>query len=179
MLEQLFKNIGVRLAKFEFRNEIDAVQPMTGFFTGARSVLITLPVGYEEAVLAGNAMRSFRNRLQHLQLTVVNNSTRATSLIDFPKCEVIRLDPGDVNRFSLPTKHTLQRILHREFDVAMDLNLDFVLHTAYICKASRARVRVGFGYANAETFFNVLLNLDTQRSPQVLYEKFAACIGMF
>jgi hypothetical protein len=179
MFERMLKRVGLVLAKLEFRNEVDAVQPMTAFFTGARSALITLPVGYEEAVLAGNAMRAFRNRLQHLQLTVVNNSTRATALIDFPKCEVIRLDPADINRFSLPTRHTLQRIFQREFDVAMDMNLDFVLHTAYICKASRAKVRVGFGYPGADTFFNVVLNLDTQRSPQVVYEKFAACVGMF
>jgi hypothetical protein len=179
MFERALAKLGLQFAKFQFRSDIDTVQPMTEFFTGARNVLITLPLGYEEAILAGNAMKAFRNRLSHLHLTVVNNSTRATSLIDFPKCEVVRLDPADINKFSLPTKQLLQRILQREYDVAMDLNLDFVLHTAYICKASRARVRVGFNHPWSDVFFNVQLNFDKQRSPQVLYEKFAACMAMF
>ena len=171
--------MGLQFAKFQFRNDFDTVQPMTEFFSGARSVLITLPTGYDEANLAGNAMRSFRDKLSHLRLTVVHNSTRATSLIDFPKCEVIRLDPPDINKFSLPTKQLLQRILNREYDVAMDLNLDFVLHTAYICKASRAKVRVGFAGPGSDYFFNVQLNLSKEHSPQALYEKFARCMGMF
>ena len=179
MFEQMFGKLGLQYAKLQFSNDIDTVQPMTEFLTGARNVLITLPTGYEEAVHAGNAMRSFRNRLNHLQLTVVNNSTRATSLADFSKCEVIRIDPADINRFSLPTKQLLRRIFQREYDVAIDMNLDFVLHTAYICKASRAKVRVGTTYPGADLFFNVQLNFDRQRSPQAVYEKFAACVAMF
>ena len=71
------------------------------------------------------------------------------------------------------------RIFNREYDVAMDLNLDFVLHTAYICKASRARVRVGYSHSAADLFYNVQLNFDRNSSPQVLYKKFASCLAMF
>ncbi len=179
MLERTLAKLGLEFAKLQFRWDVDAVQPMTDFLTGSNNVLITLPLGYEEAVLAGNAMRAFRNRLNHLHLTVINNSTRATSLIDFSKCEVIRLDPVDVNRFSLPTKKVLQRIFQRQYDVAIDMNLDFVLHTAYICKASRAKVRVGFNYPGSDMFFNVQLNFDKQHPKKILYEKFASCMAMF
>ena len=179
MFERTLARLGLIFAKFQFRSDIDTIQPMTEFFTGAKSVLITLPTGYDEANLAGNALRAFRDRLSHLQLTVVNNSTRATSLIDFPKCEVIRIDPPDINKFSLPSKQLLHRILNRQYDVAMDLNLDFVLHTAYICKASRAKARVGFANPGSDIFFNVQLNFSKHHSPQALYEKFAACMAMF
>src|ERR1043166_6898144 len=118
MLESTLAKLGLAFAKVQFGSDVDTVQPMTEFFTGARAVLITLPTGYEEANLAGNAIRAFRDRLSHLHLTVVNNSTRATSLIDFPKCEVIRIDPPDINKFSLPTKRLLRRVLNRQYDVA-------------------------------------------------------------
>jgi ADP-heptose:LPS heptosyltransferase len=179
MFERALALVGYQFAKFQFRNEFDTVQPMTDFFSGAKNVLIALPVGYEEAIVASNALRAFRSRWLHLHLTVIHNSTRATSLIDFPKCEVVRIDPPEINKFSLPTKSLLQRIITRQYDVALDMNLDFVLHTAYICKASRAKVRVGFAHQASDVFFNVQLNLRRHGSPQSLYEKFASCLAMF
>jgi len=167
------------MARLKFRSDRDAVQPFTGFLREAHNVLITLPTGYDNSVLAGTAIRAYRERLAHLHLTVVHNSTRATPLSEFPRSEVVRLDATDINRFSLPTHQLLKRIMTRQFDVAVDLNLDFVLHTAYICKASGARVRVGFKHSAADMFYNVQLNMNAQRSPQALYENFAACLAMF
>lgn len=179
MLEEAFAFVGLQIARARFAADLDAVQPFTEFLTGARNVLITLPTGYDNSILAGTAIRAHRDRLSHLHLTVVHNSTRATPLSEFTGSEVVRLDPSDINRFSLPTRQLLKRIMTRPFDVAIDLNLDFVLHTAYICRVSRARVRVGFAHSAADMFYNVQLNLNAERSPQTLYEKFAACLAMF
>ncbi|MBI5020112.1 MAG: hypothetical protein HZB59_01615 [Ignavibacteriales bacterium] len=179
MFEHALAYVGLQFAKFQFRNDFDQPQPLTDFLRGAGNVLITLPVGYEDAIIAGNALRSFRERMKNIHITVVHNSTRETALANFPRCEIIRLDPPDINRFSLPTKTILQRIFKREYDVAIDLNLDFALHTAYICKASRAKIRVGFAGPVSDTFYNIILNLNKERTPQALYEKFAECLAMF
>ena len=179
MFDQALAYLGLQITRLQFRGETDSIQPLSAFFSGARNVLITLPVGYEEAMLAGNALRNSCKSLDHLQLTVINYSTRATALTDFPRCEVVRIDPADINRFSLPTKQLLHRILVREYDLAMDLNLDFVLHTAYICKASRAKVRVGFAHRASDLFFNVQFNLGKEDLPQARYEKFTSYLRMF
>jgi hypothetical protein len=179
MFEKAMTYFGYRFAKFQFRSDVDAVQPMTEFFRNAKSVLVVLPVGYEHAIIAGDALRNVCKHLKHLQLTVINNSTRETSLSEFAKCEVVRLNPEDLNSFSLPKKQVMQRIFSREYDVAIDLNLDFVLHSAYICKASRAKVRVGSAHAVADQFYNVQLKLRESGSPQEFYRKFAACMAMF
>jgi hypothetical protein len=179
MFESALAYLGLQFAKFQFRSDIDQVQPLTEFLRGAKNVLIALPVGYEDAILASNALRDFRDPLQHLHLTVIHSSTRATSLTEYPRCEVVRLDPTDVNRFSLPTQALLHRIINKQFDAAIDLNLDFVLHTAYICKASRANARVGFAGPVADVFFNIQLNINKRRTPQATYEKFAECLAMF
>jgi hypothetical protein len=179
MLEQVFSYLGLQFAKFQFRSEFDTPQEFTGFIRRARSVLIILPVGYDEAVIAGDKLNAGCNFLSHMQLTVVHTSTRATSLTVFPRCEVVRLDPQDINRFSLPRRSLLQRIFVHSFDVAIDLNLDFVLHAAYICKASHAKVRVGCRHSMSDLFYNVQVNLQRQGPPQKVYEKFASCIAMF
>ncbi len=177
--ERFLAFLGLQFAKLQFRNDIDRPQAMTNFFSGAKNVLIALPVGYEEAILASDAFQSFRQQLRHLHLTVINSGTRRTSLVDYPHCEVIRMDPIDINKFLLPTRSLLQRVASRTYDTAIDLNLDFVLYTAYICKASGAKIRVGFTRPASDVFFNVQLNLKSPRTPQAVYESFASCLAMF
>jgi hypothetical protein len=170
----------MQFAKLQFRSDFDTPQPMTNFFTGAKNVLIMLPAGYQESVEAGKALRKFRDQLTHLHLTVIHTSTWATALTEFPHCTVIRMDPKDINKFSLPSKSLMKRIFTKEYDVALDFNLDFVLHTAYICKASRARVRVNFFQHQAsDIFYNVQFHLHEQKNPQALYEHCAKCLAMF
>lgn len=180
MLERLYAWGGMQYARFQFRSDIDTPQDLTRFFTGAHHVLLTLPPGYEDAASAGNALRKFRDSLSHLQFTVVHTGTRATALTEFPRCTVVRIDAQDIDRYGLPSKALLQRVFFKEYDVAIDFNLDFVLHAAYICKASRARVRVSFcDHAYAESFFNVLFKLGSQRSAQTVYDQCATCLSMF
>jgi ADP-heptose:LPS heptosyltransferase len=179
VLEQFRNYLGLQAARFVFRGMKDEARPMTNFFSGAKNVLIVLPVGYDDAIVASDALRKFRDTMKDVHLTVVHNSTRFTSLVDFPKCEVIRLDPPDVNRFYLPTQGFLARLPKRGFDVALDLNVDFVLYSAYIFKASQAPVRVGFVHDQADVFYNVLLNFSGPRTAQALFAKFADCLEMF
>jgi hypothetical protein len=173
------KKVGLQIARYQFRKERDTVQPLTNFFSGAKNVLIILPVGYDEANLASDALDAQRDKLSNVHLIVVHSSTRHTSLAIFPKSEVFRLDPPDIDRFFLPRPSVISRFPKYQYDVAMDLNLDFVLHSAYICKASRARVRVGFSHPNADLFYNVQLQFNEPRTPQALYNKFVKCLSMF
>lgn len=179
MLEHVLTTLGLQFARLQFWTDVDTVQPMTQFFRSAQNALIVLPVGYEHAMIAGTAIRKYRDRLSHVHLTIVHSSTRSTPLSEFPRSEVVRVDPPDINRFSLPKKSLITRIMTRPYDVAVDMNLDFVLHTAYICKVSRAKVRVGFAHDRSDMFFNVQLNFDRQRPPQALYDEYAACLAMF
>ena len=172
--------VGLQVAKFQFRSDFDTPQRMTNFFTGARNVLVTMPRGYDNAVHAGNALHKYRDELSNLHLTIIHTGTRETNLSSFLHSQIIRITPADINRFSLPTNALMKRVFTREYDVALDLNLDFVLHSAYICKASRAKVRVGFHRsALSDLFFNVRVELAERRAPQTMYERFAACLMMF
>jgi hypothetical protein len=180
MLQRTFSLVGLQFAKFQFRSDFDTPQDLTNFFTGAKNVLVTMPRGYDNAVHAGNALHKYRDALNHLHLTIIHTGTRETNLSSFLHSQIIRITPADINRFSLPSRALMQRIFVRQYDVALDLNLDFVLHSAYICKASRAKVRVGFQRSPlADMFFNVKVELAERRAPQTMYERFAAALMMF
>jgi ADP-heptose:LPS heptosyltransferase len=179
MFERLYTYCGMQFARFQFRSEIEPPRTMTSFLRNAKYILITLPIGYEEANAASDALQTLRDRLEHAHLTLVHTGTRATSLTGSIRCDVVRLDPLDINRFSLPSRSLLKRIGTHPYDVAIDLNLDFVLHTAYICRATSAGVRVGFVRDTSETFFNVQIRTVKRTTPKATYDKLAATLAMF
>jgi ADP-heptose:LPS heptosyltransferase len=179
MLEEFYRYCGFRFAKFQFRSAREIPVTMTAFLRNAKQILITLPVGYDEANVASAAMRKLQTHFDRARLTVVHTSTRHTSLTGMLRCEVVRIDPADINRFFLPSRALLQRIGTASYDVAIDLNLDFVLHTAYICRAVCSGVRVGFLRSESEPFFNVQIETDTQSAPQTKYEKLITTLAMF
>ena len=179
MFEPLLARIGMQFARFQFRSEIDPPRPMTSFLRNAKYILITLPVGYEDANAASDALQKLRDQLQHAHLTLIHTGTRATSLTGSIRCDVVRLDPEDINKFSLPRRALLKRIGTHPYDVAIDLNLDFVLHTAYICRATSAGVRVGFVRDPSEIFFNVQFRTGKRTAPKTMYDKLATTLAMF
>jgi hypothetical protein len=179
MLERLTQRFGYTFATLQFRSQKDPPRQMTGFLRTAQQVLITLPVGYEAAVAAGSALQQIRNTLTQAQLTLVHTGTRETGVTGYMRCEVVRVDQDDINRFALPRRSLLQRIMSHPYDVAIDLNLDFVLHTAYICRASGASIRVGCVPDPSETFFNVQIRPAGGKSGQRSYDSVTAALAMF
>ncbi len=179
MFDTLRQSLGLLYARWHFRREHDYHQQLTDFMNRAASILVILPVGYEEATIAGTLMKKLLSDRRDLQLTVVTSGIRATPLNDARRCEIVRMDEVDVNKFFLPGANVLQQILVRSYDVAIDLNLDFVLHTAYICKASQAAVRVGTKQPRSDHFFNVQINLNHTAAPQAAYGKLVDFLKMF
>ncbi|HLA99925.1 MAG TPA: hypothetical protein VJO14_00940, partial [Bacteroidota bacterium] len=93
MLERTLSVVGLQFAKFQFRSDFDTPQPLTNFFTSAKNVLITMPRGYDNAVHAGNALHKYKDRLDHLHLTIIHTGTRETNLSSFLHSQIIRISP--------------------------------------------------------------------------------------
>ncbi|MFH1009070.1 MAG: hypothetical protein V1800_16475 [Candidatus Latescibacterota bacterium] len=69
--------------------------------------------------------------------------------------EVGALSLEDVGWFHLPRRALKDRIIHGGYDVAIDLNRDFSIASAYLCALSGAKLRVGLGATDDGTFFNL------------------------
>jgi hypothetical protein len=179
MFEQVFEYIGLQYTKFKFRQEEDSAQEFTKFFTGAKSILLILPVNYEEAQVAGNSLCPVLRQFQKVDLTILTEGIRATALSEFPRSKVIRISSSHVNKLFLPRQHLVDRINESNYDVVIDLNLDFVLYAAYICKATGSNVRLGFSNRVAEMFYNVQINIDRSKPDKEIYDQLAQYLLMF
>jgi hypothetical protein len=96
-----------------------------------------------------------------------------------PRCRVLLVGPGDVSRLFLPQRSFLTRVAERNYDLALDLNLDFMIPSAYICKESNARVRAGFAALHADTFFNFQIRLEPASRRERAYDRLVQCLEMF
>ena len=138
-----------------------------------------MPFVQEESTPTGLVISMLKRMYGDANLTVVLNSYLLKIERSLPQSRLIFVNPGDLNALSLPRKHILRQVQERSYDVALDLNLDLVLASAYICRASSAIVRIGFARKHADVFYNFQIRPDPTLSRRVIYDRLAKCLQMF
>lgn len=178
MFGQLRERIGLWYARIHFR-EPDKVQTFTDAVKRARSAMVVMPLGRAHSELSRPLLQFVQNRFHGGNLTVIVPEESRPVVQYLQRCDVIHLHNDDIGSFALPKKKIVRRIQQNEYDLVLDLNLEFSLAAAFLCKASRSRLRVGFATEYADTFFNLQIKTDATRNVKTIYERVAACLGMF
>lgn len=177
MLESFRRSLGTTIARLQFRRRGDTVVSFTDSFSKGKRGLVVLPLTPSPHSLQP-VLEFLRRTIGETRLTVVAEEHDSSVATVLPRAEVVRISIAEINRLYLPTRPILQRITARQYDVAVDLNLDFLLPSGYICRASNARIRAGFLRPGADLFYN----LQVQAVPgegRSLYDRFASCLQMF
>jgi hypothetical protein len=178
MFERLRARVGLWYAKFHFR-EPDRVQSFTDAVKRARNAMVIMPSHPAHSAMSRPLMQFIQNRFRGKNLTVIVPEESQPVIQQLPNCDVIHLRRDDIGSFALPKRGIVHRIQRNEYDMVLDLNLEFYLAAAYLCKASQSRLRVGFATEYADTFYNLQIRTDATRNIKTVYERFAACLGMF
>jgi hypothetical protein len=177
MLESLRRSLGFTLSRFLFRNNRDEVISFAGITAGNHALLI-LPLT-PSALSPAPVIDLLRKHFPDNRITIVTDEHDSAVGALLPQSEIVRLGAANASRFFLPAPDITRAVKARRYDVAIDLNLDFLLPSAYICKASNARVRFGFARTGADVFFNFVMQPDETRGATQLYERLAGVVQMF
>ncbi len=177
MLESVRRSLGLRVARLTFRRRSDTIVSFTGSFSPGKRGLVILPLSATRHSVQP-VLDFLRTSIGESRLTVVAAEHDTTPTTMLPRAEVVRISNAEISRLYLPIRPIIQRITARQYDVAVDLNLDFLLPSGYICRVSNARVRVGFCRHGADTFYNLQVQSDPAH-PRALYDRFATCLQMF
>jgi ADP-heptose:LPS heptosyltransferase len=179
MVESLRKSAGMRLSRWTFRADKDQVTPFTSAVTGARNALMILPLPQFDLHLITPVIDVMRKRFHDKHITVVTPLHSVELMHLLPQGRFIRIEDVEVTPLYLPRPSFLKRLPRSDYDLAVDLNLDFFLPSGYICKKSNARIRVGFGGKNSDLFYNFLIHASLAPGRKKPYERMAACLSMF
>jgi ADP-heptose:LPS heptosyltransferase len=179
MFESLRSSIGLLIARIQFRRSRDTVISFTKSVSTAEHALVILPFGERGPQPDAAVFAALRRRFADENITVIGDERGAALAEHFPRSRFVRVTRTDLSGFFLPRGTILQHIAGRRYDLAIDLNLDLVLPSAYICRKSDARVRVGLERGKADRFYNLLIHPDPALGTQRLYERMMACLEMF
>lgn len=171
--------IGMWLAELKFRKRSETVVSFAKAISGAQRALVIMPLDRRELLSAFNVMTMLKRKFDEERITVIGDERGVETIRLMPKSHFVEIKETDVNLFYHPRPEFLTLIKDRSFDLAIDLNLDFVLPSAYICRESNAKVRIGFAGPNSDYFYNFQIQPDSQKSRQAIYDRVAKCLYMF
>jgi ADP-heptose:LPS heptosyltransferase len=109
---------------------------------------------------------------------VVIRNDQLFALAYAPQLKTITYSVRDINKWFVPRRELLQRMESNNFDVAMDLNLNFSLTSAFLCKASNAPLRISFVKKNSDQFYNFQVKTKGNNN-KYSYRSLLKCLDMF
>jgi ADP-heptose:LPS heptosyltransferase len=166
-------------ARFHFRSSSEKVISFSHSISTSDRVLVIMPLDRSTEEGQTRVLTFLRERFCEPDITVIVPAGGTPVERVLPRCRVLRVGPEDVNAFFLPRRAFLTRVGERTYDLAVDLNLDFMIPSAYICKESNARVRTGFSALHADTFYNFQVRLEPASRRDHAYDCLVRCLEMF
>jgi len=177
--ENVRRFTGMQMSRLHFRKQQTELITFTRSISGARRGLLIMPVGRTEWLPVATIVNLLKKRFPERGLTVVTWGPSLELMQMLPHSNFVRVVETEITRFYLPSHGLLARIENAGYDVAIDLNLDLVLPSGYICRASNARVRIGFTSKGSDLFYNFQIKRNPSMARQGLYDRLAACLERF
>ncbi len=177
--EHARRYVGMLMARWEYRKSRDSVIAFNAALSAAHSALLIMPLRRREFLPTVTVIELLKRRFRDENITVISDDHGREVMRMLPRGHFVHIIDQEITPWFLPTNGLLQRIRERHYDVAIDLNLDFELPSAYICKASNARVRIGFMRNRSDLFFNFQIQPDLTKERKYLYDRVAAFLEKF
>lgn len=178
MFEQLRYRIGLSYSRFHFRSSSEQVIRWTSAVSTARRALVLLPESSQDAAAVRKVVEYFLKRFSPGNVVVVGRVDMTTQLAFDRHVQLLTFAPTDLNTWFLPRGELTRKVKKSTFDVAIDLNLEVALPSAYLCRASDARIRVGFKGPYADTFYNFQVQ-SRHNNFGAAYTSLIECLQMF
>jgi ADP-heptose:LPS heptosyltransferase len=179
MFEVLRRKLGIFYTKLYFKQDRDAITDFTRAISDARVALVFLPDNDKDLQIARFLLPSLQSKFKGNRLTLVLPEHITDPMRDVYMCEIIRVRDQDLNSLFVPKEALRRRIREKSYDVALDLNIQLHLVSAFLCKVSRSQVRIGITKQYADTFYNLQLRTDPTANSKAIYERFSNCLAMF
>jgi ADP-heptose:LPS heptosyltransferase len=171
--------VGLLLARFHFRKQDEKVIRFTDSISRSRRALVILPETPADVSAVQWALRYLGDRFSGGKVVVVARSELAPWLQNDRRYDVITYQKDDISFWYVPRRELRRKLKKGTFDVALDLNLSFVLPSAYLCRESQAPLRVGFSKTHADRFYNFQIQTRATTSLNLAYRSFVRCLDMF
>lgn len=178
MFEGIRRGVGLLWTRFEFRHDRDPVVNFTEAFPRAERAVVIYPDQAMDRESSSLVLSYLTERFAD-GLTVVVRQDLRSSFLSTSRVRLVTYNTDDVTNWFTPRSGLVRRMKSIPFDVALDLNAHFSLIGAFLCKASRAPLRVSFAKARGERFYNIQFQSKGAGKPPRQYQGLVRCLQMF
>lgn len=179
MFEGLRLNIGLQYARFHFRKRRDPVVRFTEAVDRARKALVLFPETVTDSESIQSVMKYLGRRFGAGSVMVLAREDLAVSLKANFNGKTVTYSPQEINQWHIPRGELLRKMKSSTFDIALDLNVNLALASAFICRESNAPLRVGFAKPNGDHFYNFVVQTRMTTNTPVAYKNLLKCLDMF
>jgi len=179
MFNNLRAAVGLLYARMVFRKQKDSVVRFTNAVSRSQKALVVLPSTARDTSAVQWVLRYLADRFRDGKLVVVGREEVASTLEGPGASTMLMYNEKDLNAWFVPTAHLRQNLKKATFDVAIDLNTEFELAGAFLCRESNAPLRVSFAKDHADEFFNFQVQTKSAASMTLAYRNLIRCLEMF
>ncbi|MEP0822371.1 MAG: hypothetical protein HRF44_05940 [Ignavibacterium sp.] len=180
MFRDVRLRIGLLYSRIHFRKVGDPVIRFTEAVSRARRALVILPEGTRDITSVQWIVRNLAERFSEGSVTVLARNEQASWLrIENGNVVVLPYSQDDVSTWFVPRRELIGKVKRSTFDIAFDLNVTFTLVGAFLCRESKAPLRVSFAKSFADEFFNFQVQTRSPGSLAVAYRNLVRCLEMF
>jgi hypothetical protein len=179
MLDSVKRWLGILVARYQFRMVRDPILSIRSALASAQSALVVLPFDHNLMPRLQEITESLKARFAQENITIIAAEHHYDIGRMLPRSMVVRVPERDLTALFLPGKELIASVAARHHDLAIDLNLDFLMPSGYICRASGARIRLGYDRAGAEHFYNTIIKRTPGIGRERAYQKLADFLRSF
>ena len=179
MLDAARLRLGLWYSRFHFRKSKDTPREFTDAIRRSQRALVVLPRSAKDPASLQGIIRYLVDRFSGGSLLIVASRELTSWLASDKRYTVVAYGTEDVGRVFTPGVELLRKVKKSTFDVALDLNPDFDLFSAFVCRASLAPIRVGFVKDNADLFYNLQIQVGKGSGVAGAYRGLLRCLEMF
>ena len=145
--------------------------------TKARSMLIFMPENNDHFGAAKVLLKKIKTQLPGKTVVICTNHKEINLDRNSQVDGIIFVTPDDVNFLGLPRKKLTQKIQATDFDMILDLNVDFQPVSSYLSQKSNAPIKVCLYNHHKEPFYNLAFRTDQEAATEVKYDRLIDFLG--
>lgn len=178
MLNGLRLKVGLLYSRFHFRKLNDPALRFTEAVSHARRALVLLPESTRDIASVQWIVRNFSERFSG-SLTIVATNEQIQWVKGDNRFQAVTYSPHDISTWFIPRQELLGKMKRSTFDIAFDLNTTLALPSAFLCRESKAPLRVSFLKSHADDFYNFQVHTKSGNSLAVAFRNLVRCLEMF
>ena len=140
----------------------DNKRPKAPFSVGksiekSSGILICMPDDINQFRVARYVFKKiFESQVSSRVTIILTEETNEAFKIETNAREIV-IKNSDISFWQLPKSNWISDQGLITYDLTVDLNTDFCLYAAYICRAVGHKLLIGFAWEGADLFYNILL----------------------